>query len=683
MDDPLTPGGRPRPIVELGAGALGRTWLAKGADGMLVAVKEIRPELVGQPGFRTRLRRELETAHRIDGPHTAVLLGADTEAREPWLARAFVPGVPLGEALAVFGALPEEAVLRLARDLALSLQEIHRVGAVHGSLHPGNIVLSSGGARATDAVLARIAEPAEPAGYLGADGGRLTHIGWLAGAPAFLAPEQAEGLRLTPRSDVFALGTVLVAACAGRSPFARASTARTLHAVLHADPHLDAVPETLRDLVESCLRRDPLRRPPPAQLLNLLAEVDPEPGRGTRQGPRAGPGPGQESAVWPRAVATLIERRSAETTPAPTARASGQFAPVVRARSRRRIRARLRTGAPIALAAILAGALVWTVRPYTATSAPPRKHSSPTATAPTRYQPITLLNHTDYISGVAFAPNGKLLASASNDGTVRLWDLTRHQHPSRVLDVPAPVTGLAFSPDGRLLATGLQDGTALLWRLADGRRDGPVLDLRAQTVAAVAFSPDGRLLAVGGDNGTVRLWRVTERRQDGAPLLRYPFASVAALAFSPDSRTLATGDSNGNARLWDVATHRQTGQALGGSLNIGGLAFSPDGRTLAAAGWDHSVRLWDPASHQLLARLRDPATVVAVAYSPDGSRLVTADDDQLRLWNAADHRLLGTIRSGTVPGPDCVAFSPEGRRVAIGDGDRDGAVQIWDVRDFR
>ncbi|MEU8968287.1 serine/threonine-protein kinase [Streptomyces monashensis] len=680
MDDPLTLGGhRPRPIAELGAGALGRTWLAHGADGTLVAVKEIRPELVGQPGFRARLRRELETARRIDGPHTAALLDADTEAREPWLARAFVPGVPLSEALAVFGALPERAVQRLARDLALSLQEIHRVGAVHGSLHPGNIVLGADGAHATDAVLARIAEPAESAAYLGTAGGRLTHGGWLAGAPAFLAPEQAEGRRLTPRSDLFALGAVLAAACTSRSPFARSSTVQTLHAVLHADPDLDAVPEALRGLVESCLRRDPLRRPSPAQLLSLLAEAEPQ--RGRRLRPEPSPAP--EATVWHGAVATLIERRSAEATPAPTAGASGRSAPVVGVRGRRRIRARLRIGTLAALAAILAGALVWTVRPHPATSAPPHPHSSPAATPPTRYQPITLLNHTGYISGVAFAPNGNLLASAGNDATVRLWDLTRSQHPSRVLDAPAPVTGLAFSPDGRLLATGLQDGTALLWRVADGRRDGPVLDLRAQTVDSVAFSPDGRLLAVGGDNGTVRLWQVADRHQDGAQLLRYPFTSVAALAFSPDSRTLATGDNTGNTRLWDVASLRQTGQALGGSLNVGGLAFSPDGRTLAAAGWDHSVRLWDPASHQLLARLGDPATVVAVAYSPDGSRLVTADDDQLRLWDASDHRLIGTVRSGTVPGPDCVGFSPDGRRVATGDGDRDGAVQIWDVRDFR
>ncbi|MFJ5552308.1 serine/threonine-protein kinase [Streptomyces sp. NPDC093225] len=273
-----------RLFAELGAGGMGRVLLGAGPDGRLVAVKQIHAEYADEDGFRARFRREVAASRKVSGACTAAVLDADPEAETPWLASVFVPGPALDQALEAGGPLSEEALRRLAAGLATALADIHRAGLVHRDLKPSNVLLAEDGVRVIDFGIARAVE----------GGTRITHTGSLIGSPAYMAPEQASGGTVTAATDVFALGSTLVAAATGRPPFAAESVPRLLYEILHAEPDLTGVPEGLRGLVGACLAKDPERRPTPEALLTMVGAVAPA------------------ARAWPGVVAGLTAAQQAE-----------------------------------------------------------------------------------------------------------------------------------------------------------------------------------------------------------------------------------------------------------------------------------------------------------------------------------------------------------------------------------
>ncbi|MFE5678327.1 protein kinase [Streptomyces erythrochromogenes] len=253
----------------LGQGGMGRVLLAAGPDGRLVAVKQVLAHFADDEGFRARFRREVTASRKVSGAYTAAVIDADPDASTPWLASVFVAGPSLGAVVKAGGVLPEDVVRRLAAGLTSALAEIHRAGLVHRDLKPDNVLLAEDGVRVIDLGIARAAE-GEAEGDTG-----LTRTGFVVGSPAYMSPEQAEGHPLTPASDVFSLGSVLVMALTGRSPFAGTSTLKTLYEVAHGEPDLSGVPAGLRDLVARCLAKDPEARPTPAELHELIGPVPP------------------------------------------------------------------------------------------------------------------------------------------------------------------------------------------------------------------------------------------------------------------------------------------------------------------------------------------------------------------------------------------------------------------------
>ncbi|WP_030852396.1 serine/threonine-protein kinase [Streptomyces sp. NRRL F-4474] len=253
----------------LGQGGMGRVLLAAGPDGRLVAVKQVLAHFADDAGFRARFRREVTASRKVSAAYTAAVIDADPDAPTPWLASVFVAGPSLGAVVKAVGVLPEDVVRRLAAGLTSALAEIHRAGLVHRDLKPDNVLLAEDGVRVIDLGIARATE-GEPDGDTG-----LTRTGFVVGSPAYMSPEQAEGKPLTPASDVFSLGSVLVMALTGRSPFAGSCTLKTLYEVAHGEPDLSVVPAGLRDLVARCLAKDPEARPSPAELRELIGPVAP------------------------------------------------------------------------------------------------------------------------------------------------------------------------------------------------------------------------------------------------------------------------------------------------------------------------------------------------------------------------------------------------------------------------
>ncbi|MEV1045470.1 bifunctional serine/threonine-protein kinase/ABC transporter substrate-binding protein [Streptomyces sp. NPDC049916] len=270
-DDPRAVGPY-RTLARLGAGGMGVVHLARSAGGALVAVKVIRAGYAADPAFRARFRREAEAAARVTGPWTVPVLGADTEAREPWLATAYVPGPALGETVADGGPLPPGTVAALGRRLAEALAAVHSAGLIHRDVKPANVLLALDGPRLIDFGIAR------PEGV-----SALTATGAVLGTPGYLAPEQASAGPVGPACDVFSLGCVLVYAATGRRPFGEGGGAGALFRTLHEDPDLTGVPPALLPTITACLARSPSARPSARQVARALGAAD----RGGAPGERA------------------------------------------------------------------------------------------------------------------------------------------------------------------------------------------------------------------------------------------------------------------------------------------------------------------------------------------------------------------------------------------------------------
>lgn len=256
-----------RLIARLGAGGMGLVYLGRSEGGRTVAVKVVQAEYAGNPEFRRRFAREVAAARRVGGSWTAAVLDADPEAAVPWVATQYIPGPDLHAVVAKdFGPLPEHSVRTLANRLALALQAVHEAGLIHRDLKPSNVLVTVDGPRVIDFGIARAMDSL-------AGDSLLTHTGMLIGSAGFMSPEQVRGLELTPASDVFCLGAVLVYAATGRLLFGAADTGLNAHLfrVAEEEPDLTGVPEELVGLVRACLHKDPAQRPTPAQVAERTA----------------------------------------------------------------------------------------------------------------------------------------------------------------------------------------------------------------------------------------------------------------------------------------------------------------------------------------------------------------------------------------------------------------------------
>ncbi|GAA3506888.1 serine/threonine-protein kinase [Streptomyces showdoensis] len=251
-----------RLIARLGAGGMGRVYLARSEGGRTVAVKVVQTEFAQHAEFRARFAREVTAAKRVGGSWTAAVLDADTAAETPWVATQYVPGPDLHAVVAEqHGPLPEQSVRVLANRLALALRAIHEAGLVHRDLKPSNVLVTVDGPRVIDFGIARALDSIS--------GDSLqTRTGMVIGSPGFMSPEQVRGLHVTPASDVFSLGSVLAYAATGRQAFG--ANGQGLHAqlfrVAEEEPDLDGLPGALLGLVRECLQKDPAQRPTPEQV---------------------------------------------------------------------------------------------------------------------------------------------------------------------------------------------------------------------------------------------------------------------------------------------------------------------------------------------------------------------------------------------------------------------------------
>ncbi|MFN6497512.1 MAG: eIF2A-related protein [Nostoc sp. DedQUE01] len=287
-----------------------------------------------------------------------------------------------------------------------------------------------------------------------------------------------------------------------------------------------------------------------------------------------------------------------------------------------------------------------------------------------------LTGHQDSVRNASFSPDGKLIVTASNDKTARVWDTSTGKLLSELKGHQNSVNNASFSPDGKLIVTASDDNTARVWDTSTGKLLSELKGHQSAVINA-SFSPDGKLIVTESYDNTARVWDTSTGKLLSA--LKGHQSLVFDASFSPDGKLIVTTSYDNTARVWDTSIGKQVSELKGHQSLVSNASFSPDGKLILTASYDNTARVWDTSTGKLLSSLKGHENFVNNAsFSPDGKLIVTASDDNTaRVWDTSTGKLLSSLKGHQSSVSNASFFSPDGKLILTASDDN--TARVWDT----